>query len=149
MNLLDKLKINKIISGMILIEVNENQGVEDMMHSMGDQDAIIYTPTEVEFGRLDKYFCNLQNKVAIDCGSIKTAMRIMGEIKHTPDFHIINRIDMMDIDLPKRKRGTKIIASLARMMSEKILRGSCLIVISGRSEYRIREMADKIIDAKI
>ncbi len=63
------------------------------------------------------------------------------------DFFIIHRIDLMDLSLSKRIRGSQVKAYLS-MISPKILRGANFIVTSCQVEYTIREISDKYIYLK-
>jgi hypothetical protein len=142
----EKMDISKMQGKLILIEINNDKDVSDILGSFKGN-TLIYSPVEVKAMAVRD-----QDKAIIECLSIRRAKAIMMELAKNEgelDFHVINRIDMMDIDVDKRERGSRIIACLSRMTSEKNLRGACLVVVSGKSEYRIREMADKLLDLKI
>lgn len=64
------------------------------------------------------------------------------------DSYVIERIDEMNLDLPKKNRGALISGNLSMMASPKILRGGNLIVTSAQTEYAIRGIANKFLNLK-
>lgn len=121
---------------VILMEMDhESDHIDILDCCIKGKNNIIYSP-DFHFGNREGYefsaICTVDSVVKIN--------NIISRLIHPVDYHIIHRIDLMDLSFGcKRKRGEQVKAWLSMMCSPKILKGSNLIVTSENTEYTIRE----------
>lgn len=130
---------------LVSIECNEDDNPILLISSaLKNKYNIIFGANESDILAISGF----SNTVHISCDSI---YKIANTIKKLPnnsvDFIIINRIDLMDLSVAKRIRGSQIKAYLS-MLSPRILGDTNLIVTSCSSEYTIRDITDKYISLR-
>lgn len=88
------------------------------------------------------------NLIAVQTDSIYKITKSVRQLsKDSFDWIIIDRIDLMDLDLCKKSRGAQIKGHLS-MLSPKILQGKNIIVTSHSTEYMLRELADQFLNLR-
>lgn len=126
---------------MVLIEHDEHEDSWFHLKSLMEKNNIIFSSVHD--------FASFKNSAIVTVDSIVKVSRIIKSCQGSPvDFYIINRIDMMNTDLPRKERGVQIKAWLSMICSDKILCGATVIVTSCSYEYSIREIADKYISLR-
>ena len=126
---------------IILIEGYDNM-MDDLENTIKDKCNIILSASPNNLSNLE-----LPSSVHVQIKSIYSAVKIMRACTVDIDNFIIDRIDMLDLNVNKRVRGSQIKAYLS-MLSPKILRSRNLIVTSCQHEYTIRNIADKYISLR-
>ncbi len=90
---------------------------------------------------------NAEHSVIFSVSSIARIKKMM-QVIPSVDHFVINRIDMMDTNFDKRQRGAQVSAHLSMLCSPRLLRDANVIITSAKSEYKIREIADKFISLR-
>lgn len=136
-NIMWDLDLAGVSNQLILIE---HQNDHSCFKFMSGKNNIIFSPSEFS---CSKDF-DARNTVAVVTDSvtkIHKAMKFMSECEF--DFVVIDRVDMMNINLHRMTRGSLVKAYLSMLSSKSILRGANLIVTSPRIETNIRGFSNK------
>lgn len=121
-------------SKLTLIELSDGFDVGAFIQNLNPKKCLLYSNSYIPLKGIEA--------VGLNINSTKHALKAAKIFRSS--IHIISLIDEFDLDLGKRKRMNVQIKNLHRIL--KALDGESLIVISGRPEYRIREMADSILN---
>ncbi len=126
---------------LILVECDQKNNPIELIHnSIKDSVCMYYTNEHQDtIPTKQSYIINF-NKIA-------HISKIIRHVEGDADFHIVHRIDLMNLDLTKKARGSQIKAYLS-MLSPTILRGSNIIVTSCCDEYTIRDISDYYINLR-
>ena len=84
----------------------------------------------------------------VQSDSLYKVNKIIRSLDASMDFFIIHRIDLMDLILHPRERGARIAAFLSMMCNKKFLRDANVVITSAKSEYKIREIANRYINLR-
>lgn len=127
---------------LILVEHDDDDDINLMWRILHNKINIIFSPAEIT-----PKFGSVFTAVVIT-DTIARVHKMMKSVNAEIDYVVIDRIDLMDSNFTKRERGAQIKAFISMMNNKRILRGANLIVTSCKSEYTIREMADRYISLR-
>jgi len=134
-------------NNIILIEHDDDDCSIDLIRKAIETEVnIIFTPSsykEAMIGRgLDFTALSFVDSIA----KVRPIIKSINGIDI--NFYVINRIDMMDLEFNKKEKGAQTNAYLSMLCSKQLLRNANVIVTSAKSEYKIREIADKFISLR-
>lgn len=133
-----------IENNIILVEHNDDDCSLDLLaNAISERVNIAYQACDVRIGCAANY----RTSAVVQADSIYQVYKCV-KLSEPVDFFIINRIDMMDIDMRKLQRGAQMAAYISMLAARKILRGSNVIVTSAKQEHKLREIADRFIDLR-
>jgi hypothetical protein len=139
--IISPLEFAGISNRLILIECDEEDNAISLLRKgIENLSCVFYTNEEQDL---------IVATSAVDfiLDDISKICRMIKRISNTTHFHIIHRIDLMNLSLSKKARGSQIKGHLS-MLSPRVLLGSNVIVTSCRDEYSIREIADVFINLR-
>lgn len=129
----------------ILVEMNNNDEALDLLRSpLSGKVILIFSPTlDIQVLKFDA-----TNVAVVQIHSVYEAHKIIKSINSVVDYTIINRIDMMDLNLSPKERGAQQSAYIGMLTSPKVLRGSNLIVTSSHRERSIETRVTKHLNLR-
>jgi len=146
------LEFSGLKGKLILIEHDsEDESLILIQRAIHGTCNMVYSPTkDVEIHGFNADFTVVikQQSIYKTHQVMKSLAKEEKELCSIADFHIIARLDMMDLNLPTRERGAQQAAFLAMIASPQILRDSNLIVTSARNEMKLRERADVFLNLR-
>lgn len=125
---------------IILIEYPEDQGIELLEGAIGNTDCLIVSPQEPSISK--------KNILFSPCSRISKASVYAKKVSGSLDLIIFDRVDMMNLDMDKKGWASQMKSYLSAFGNPNHLKGNNLIITSGRTEYLLREIADKFYNLK-
>ena len=140
-------------NNIILIEHDDELNSIDVLgFYLNGKDNIIFQPKALGFNKPNIIDCTESYISFVDSISqvYKMIRTLSSATKPQEAFHsyLINRIDFLNLDMDKKKRGSQMAAFVSMLASKKILLGANLLITSGNSEHKLREIANKTINIK-
>ena len=137
------LEFAGLSNNIVLVEHNDSDNSLSLLAPIiNGKVNIIFTPDE----DFDSTGFESNDSAVIFCNSISMVCKIAKRLPSAADYMIVNRVDMFDIHFDKKERGAQVKAYISMMAGAKTLRGANLIVTSGRTEYALRGVADRLLN---
>jgi|SRR6478609_331836 len=143
--IISPLEFEGLSEKLILIEHDEDDDLNLISAAVKHKDNMIYTPEVMDIRSLwhDSYAANVSSIY-----KVRDIIKSIHKRNGLTDFHIINRIDMFDLNLDPRSRGVNISQYIGMIMSSRILSGANVIVTSCREEHKLREKTKHYINLR-
>jgi hypothetical protein len=137
-------------NNIILIEHDDDDCSIDLISKVIEKEVnIIFSPSLYMDSMVGRELKNSAIAFTDSIARVRTVIKRAHELSEFQfGFFVINRIDMMDLDFNKKEKGAQTNAYLSMLCSRKLLRNANVIVTSAKSEYKIREIADKFISLR-
>ena len=133
---------------IILIEHDDEDFSMDHLDSVMDGKVNIWFTPRPDAPTSKKPIDGATTVIVTNVSSVSRVYHYMKTNTAFIDSYVIERIDEMNLDLPKKNRGALVSANLSMMASPKILRGANLIITSTQTEYAIRGIANKFLNLR-
>lgn len=140
--IMSPIEFSGLVNKIILIECDEEDNAIELIYEAIKENVCVYYSKEKQ-----DLIKTKKETISIFCDDINKATKCIRRISSDAGFHIIHRIDLMNLSLTKKIRGSQIKAYIS-MLSNNILRGSNVIITSCRDEYTLREIADQYINLR-
>jgi hypothetical protein len=132
---------------IILVEGEEDVLLQ-LKNLFSDGSFIFFTPRIEEVSVVADEIESRNGKAyAAEVHKIFQARNFMAKLEGV-DFYIIHRIDLMDLDVCKKMKGS-LTKSNVSLMHPRCLKNATLILTSCTHEHMLRGLADKTINLKL
>lgn len=124
---------------IILIEFNDDENATTLNNLIQSKPTIIISPCE----DCEYHFTGVEKNILFfKSDRISQAQIIAKKLALHVELIIIDRVDMMNLNYDKKNWASQMKSHLSSFGNPNHLKGSNLIVTSGRTEYLLREIAD-------
>jgi len=142
-----KLDFHGYENKIILVE-GEEDVLTQLKNLYRDSTFVFFTPRIEEAATIsDEIEKNNCTGYVAECHKIFDARKLILRLESV-DFYIIHRIDLMDLDVCKKLKGS-LTKSNVSLMHARALKNATLILTSCTHEHMLRELADKTINLKL
>lgn len=138
--LLWQLDLASIEGKLILVEL---ELLEEILPSLQGRALIVFSNLPDEFGDC---FVRAEGISKIVLSIQRTCKEFSKDERININF-LIHGIDMMDLNLDNRRRGS-LRKGMLSMLPSRILKGANVIVTSSQEEYMLRELCDRHINLR-
>ena len=141
------LEFEGISNELILVELDADADGHDLLRSaLAGKLILIFSPN-IDI-HLDKKDGDYEYAVMVQADSVYKIFNYLRYMQAKLDYIVVDRIDMMDIELTPKERGAQQNAFIGMLSAPKNLRGCNIIVTSSFQEETIKKKSSRFLNLK-